>query len=480
MTVQSNNRIHKRALRPAGYRNLDQEQIDTLHNASLEIMDRTGMRFFFREAIDLFKKAGARITDGNIVHIPANLVEWARSTAPENVNIYDRNKQCAMALGDDRTYFGVGSDCMSIYDLESGKHRQAVLNDVVAGVRLVDALPNMDFVMSMFMPSDVPRTDYERHQMATMLQESTKPIIFVGIEADSTVMALEMAAVVAGGMKILQQYPFVINFINTVSAFHHNGESLQRLLYAAERNIPSIYAPGTTRGTLAPLTSAGAMALHNAAQLAGLVLSQLKREGSPIILCGRSGGFLDMRTLVSLYTAPDGGPYGWDLARNYRIPTFSAACTDAKVFDAQAAAETALTLFDKALNGANIVHDLGYLDCAMTGCLELVAFSDEVIEWIKRYWQPVEINAETLALDVIHAVGPDGHFLETDHTLKHFRDMWTPELLDRLDFETWSAKGSLTIQERANRRVKEIIAAHRADPLPPAVVSRLNDIVARR
>jgi trimethylamine--corrinoid protein Co-methyltransferase len=170
-----------------------------------------------------------------------------------------------------------------------------------------------------------------------------------------------------------------------VSPFHHNGESLQRLLYAAERNMPSIYVPGSARGTLTPITYAGALALNNAAQLAGLILSQLKREGSPLILCGRGGGYMDMRTMVAVYTAPDAGPYGWDLAQHYHVPTFAAACTDAKVFDAQAAAETALTIFDKALSGANIIHDLGYLDCAMTGSLELVAYCDEVIEWIKRY-----------------------------------------------------------------------------------------------
>jgi hypothetical protein len=104
--------------------------------------------------------------------------------------------------------------------------------------------------MSMFLPSDVPQADYERHQMSIMLQESTKPIIFVGIEIDSTVMAIDMAAAVAGGLKALQQYPFVINYVNTASAFHHNGESLQRLLYAAERNIPSIYDPGRFHGAL--------------------------------------------------------------------------------------------------------------------------------------------------------------------------------------------------------------------------------------
>jgi len=480
MESKPNTSESSRSFRPSGFRNLNQDQIEVLHNASLEIMERTGMRFFNQEALDLFKKAGAEISDENLVRIPSHLVEWARRSVPENVNIFDRNRQLLMMLGGDRTYYGVGSDCMSTYDLETGEHRTAVLSDVVNGVRLVDALPNMDFVMSMFLPSDVPQADYERHQMSVMLQESTKPIIFVGVEADSTVTALDMAAAVAGGLKTLQEYPFVINYVNTVSAFHHNGESLQRLLYAAERNIPSIYAPGSTRGTLAPITSAGAMALHNAAQLAGLVLSQLKREGSPLILCGRSGGFLDMRTMVSLYTAPDAGPYGWDLARHYRIPTFTVACTDAKIFDAQAAGETALTLFEKTLNGANIVHDLGYLDSAMTGSLELVVYSDEVIEWIKRYWQPFELTEESLALDLIHETGPDHHFLETDHTLRHFRELWAPALFDRLDFETWSSKGSLTLQQRANQRVLEIIGSHRVEPLPPKVKAKLADMVARK
>ena len=480
MESKTNSAAFSRSFRPSGFRNLDQDQIEVLHNASLEIMERTGMRFFDQEALDLFKKAGAGISEENLVRIPSQLVEWARRSVPENVNIFDRNRHLSMMLGGDRTYYGVGSDCMSTYDLETGEHRKALLSDVVNGVRLVDALPNMDFVMSMFLPSDVPQTDYERHQMSIMLQESTKPIIFVGIEADSTVMALDMAAVVAGGLKALQQYPFVINYVNTVSAFHHNGESLKRLLYAAERNIPTIYAPGSSRGTLAPITFAGAMALHNAGQLAGLVLSQLKREGSPLILCGRNGGFMDMRTMVSLYTAPDAGPYGWDLARHYRIPTFTAACTDAKIFDAQAAGETALTLFEKTLNGANIIHDLGYLDSAMTGSLELVVYSDEVIEWIKRYWRPFELTEESLALDLIHETGPDRHFLETEHTLRHVRDMWSPTLFDRTDFETWSSKGSVTLQQKANQRVLEIIGSHRAEPLPPEVKAKLADLVARR
>jgi trimethylamine--corrinoid protein Co-methyltransferase len=465
--------IH-RQYRRAGFRNLSQDQIDTLHDASLEIMDRTGMRFFDQEAVDLFKKAGADFSDGNLVRIPAHLVEWALGTVPKNVTIFDRNQRKSMLLGGDRTYFGPGSDCMSIYDCKTGEHRKALRSDVVDGVRLVDGLPNMDFVMSMFLPSDVPQEDYERHQMSIMLQESTKPIIFVGTEEECTVMAIEMAAAAAGGLKTLQQYPFVINYVNTVSPFQHNGESLRRMLLAAERNLPTIYAPGSMRGFLAPMTSAGALALSNAAQLAGLVLSQVKREGSPFILCGRGGGFMDMRTMVTLYAAPDAGPYGWDLARHYRVPTFTAACTDAKIFDAQA------TLFEKSLNGTNIIHDLGYLDSAMTGSLELVVFCDEVIEWIKRYWQSFEITEETLALDLIHQVGADGHFLETDHTLNHVHDLWSPALFDRSDYQAWSMGGQHTLQDKANQKVLEIIDNHRAESLPRKVKEKLAAIIARK
>ena len=140
MESETNTSANSRSYRPSGFRNLDQDQIEVLHNASLEIMKRTGMRFFDQEALDLFKKAGAGISDGNLVRIPSHLVEWARRSVPENVNIYDRNQRLFMMLGGDRTYFGVGSDCMSTYVLETGEYRQAVLSDVINGVRLVDAL----------------------------------------------------------------------------------------------------------------------------------------------------------------------------------------------------------------------------------------------------------------------------------------------------------------------------------------------------
>ena len=466
--------------RSVQFRSLTEDQITLLHEASLEIMARTGMRFYVQEALDLFKKAGASISDDNLVRIPPHLVEWALRTVPKNITIFDRNGRRTMSLGGYRSYFGVGSDCMHIYDLDTGERRQAVLDDVARGVRLVDALPNLDFVMSMFMPADVPPETYERHQMAVMLQESTKPIVFVGMEAASTVYAVEMAAAVAGGLESLQRYPFIINYVNVVSAFVHNEQSVKRLLYAAERNLPTIYAPSKARGTMAPMTVAGALALGNAGQLAGLVLSQLKREGSPFLRSKPGGDGMDMRSMVSLYAAPDGGPFGWDLAHHYGIPTFGAAgCSDAKIFDTQAAAEAALTLFDNAVNGANLIHDIGYLDCAMTGSLELVAFCDEIIGWLRRYLRKVEISEETLALDLIHEIGPDGHFVETRHTLRHVREDWRPTLFDRFNYHRWAAEGATTLQRRANQKVREIIEKHRAEPLPKDVVESIQAVIGK-
>ncbi|NIW48383.1 MAG: trimethylamine methyltransferase [Gammaproteobacteria bacterium] len=471
-------RVNHTKQRSIHFHSLTEEQLQKLHDASLEIMHRTGMRFYDDTALALFKKAGAKISEDNLVQIPPKLVEWAIKTAPKDIPIYDQNGRQTMSLGGDRSYFGVGSDCMHIYDLDSGKRRKAVLDDVINGVRLVDALPDLDFVMSMFLPSDVPEDIYERKQMSVMLQESSKPIVFVGIEENSTVYAIQMAALVAGGLEELQRRPFVINYVNTVSSLKHNQESVARMLYAAERNIPTIYAPGNSRGVTSPMTMAGTLALGNAGQLGGLVLSQIMREGSPFLRSNPGGFSMDMRSMVSLYSAPDVGPYGWDLTNYYGIPTFGAAgCSDSKIFDGQAAAEAALTLFENAVNGVNLIHDVGYLDCAMTGSLELASFCADIIGWLRQYLKEFEINDETLALDLIHDIGPDGHFLESEHTLRYVRDAWAPKMMDRLDYHRWENLGATTLQQRANFQVKEIISHHRAEPLARKIVDQLEEIV---
>jgi trimethylamine--corrinoid protein Co-methyltransferase len=168
------------------------------------------------------------------------------------------------------------------------------------------------------------------------------------------------------------------------------------------------------------------------------------------------------------------------MAHHYGLPIFgTAGCSDAKVFDAQAAAEAAISLLTNTLGGANLIHDIGYLDFAMTGSLELVAFCDEIIGWIKCYLRPLEITDETLALDLIQDLGPDGSFLDTPHTVRHCRENWMPTLMDRQNYERWAESGSATLQERANRKVRQILGTHRAEPLPEDVQQTLKAVVER-
>jgi len=466
------------AILPNEYCPIPLPEVERLHHASLRILEETGLTCHHPEALSLFLKAGAEI-DSEVVRIKPELVEWALKTVPKELTIYNRDLEPVILIGGSRrtSYYGVGSDSINIYDLVSNKRRKAVLEDIVSGMRLVAGLPNVHFVMSMFVPSDVSADRYERHQMRVMLNENIKPIVFTGISADSTQLAVDMATAVHGSEELTRR-PFIINYVNTITAMKHNKESLQRLLDASRLNIPTIYAPGNSRGTSAPMTVAGMLALGNAGQLAGLVLSQLACEGSPFILNNPCVGALDMRTMVDLYVSPDGGAFSLDLAKYYGLAALcSGGASDAKVFDGQATADACMTLFSNTFRGANLIQNLGYLDSAMTGSLELVVFCNEIISWLKHYLQPLKISDDRLALDTIHQVAPTGDFLASDHTMRYFKEDWYPELMDRSNYDKWQQGGELTLQARTNAMARELVETSRVEPLPPKTRSRIDSML---
>jgi trimethylamine--corrinoid protein Co-methyltransferase len=219
-------------------------------------------------------------------------------------------------------YFGPGSDCLNILDHRNGERRKTAMDDVVDGVRLCDALPNIDFVMSMFLPSDVDPMVSDRFQMEAMLNHSTKPIVYVTNDFSGTLDAVRMAEVVAGGAGALREKPFVACYINVTTGLRHNKDALQKLLYLSERGLPFTYVPVTQGGVTAPVTVAASFVSMNAGVLAGLVLSQLKREGTPFIVPGQGGEGLDLRTMVSPYAAPDDRPLCRAMGHYYNLPIF--------------------------------------------------------------------------------------------------------------------------------------------------------------
>lgn len=473
-------RINDRSFGSVQYARLSSEQCRKLHNASLEILARTGARLYDQEAIDLLKKAGASVSDGNLVRVPAGLVEKAFSTVPKRVTLYDRHGQSPIFLEEGNCYYGPGSDCLNIIDHRTGERRRAVLQDVVEGITVCDALPYIDFVMSMFLPSEVDAMVSDRYQMEVMLNTTTKPIVFVTNEFSGCVDAVEMAEAVAGGAEALKLRPFVACYVNVTTGLRHNEEALQKLLFMADKGLPALYVPVVVSGISGPITMAGSMALVNAGMLVGLVLSQLKREGAPFITPGWGGEGLDMKTMINPYCAPDPRGIAHALGHHYNLPIFGlGGSSESKLVDQQAAAEAALTLMTETLGGANLIHDLGYLESGLCGSLAQLVICDEMVGWIEHLMAPVEIDEETLALDLIDEIGPDGQFLDSDHTHAHFQERWYPGVFERGDYDQWQAAGGTSLAERATKHVEQILAEHKPEPLPEEVAQKIKAIVRR-
>jgi len=468
------------APRSPRYDRLTPDQCQRLHEASLEILDRTGVRLLEPAAVELLRRAGASVEDGDRVRIPARLVDWALSVAPKALTLYDRLGRAAITCAGDAVAFGPGSDCLHVIDHRTGERRDATRQDAIEGMTLCDALPNIDFVMSLFLPHDVDNRIADRHQMEIMLSRSTKPIVLVAYELDGMVDALAMAEAVAGGADALRERPFVATYVNVTRGLVHGGDSLRKLLLLAERGLPALWIPVTSGGTTGPVTMAGNLALNNAGVLVGVVLAQLQREGAPIVIPGFGGDALDLRTMVDPFAEPDHRGTVPSLAHHYGLPMFSlAGGSDSKAVDGQAALEASLTLLYDALAGGHLVHDSGYLESGLTGSLAQLVICDEIIAWIRTSIAPVEISDETLALDLIDALGPDGSFLEADHTIRHYRERWYPDLIDRRSHSAWAARGGLDLAERAAARVDQILANHQPEPLDPAVAAAIHAIVER-
>jgi trimethylamine--corrinoid protein Co-methyltransferase len=226
------------------------------------------------------------------------------------------------------------------------------------------------------------------------------------------------------------------------------------------------------------VTQAGSVALDYAGVLVGLVLAQLKREGAPVIVSGMPpGGTFDMKTLVTSYCEPE-RTITAALSHHYGFPMFAiAGASEAKVFDQQAAAEAAVSLVVETLAGSNIIHDLGYLESGLTFSFAQLLLADEIVSWIKAFAKGYEVNEETLALDLIAELGPEGDFLNTPHTLKHYRERWYPNLFERATYEGWRSKGGKNLAERAKEKIDTILAEHKPEPLPPKIRERLHEIV---
>jgi trimethylamine--corrinoid protein Co-methyltransferase len=469
-------------LETVGFRILSRSQLDDIHDASMRILRQTGVRVYSDEATALLADAGAHVGAGGLVRIPAHLIDWAVRSSPSSITIYDRNGAEAMHVGRRRTYFGTGSDTPNVIDPYTGVRRRPLLADVAGFARVGDALPNIDFLMCMGIASDVAAETAELHHFAAMTRNSTKPIVYTALDVAAAGRLLEMAGAVAGGEDTFRQRPFAIMYIEPVSPLGFAPDDMQKLLFCAEHGIPCIFMSGMLSGGTGPVTPAGGLALANAESLAGILIAQLRRKGTPVV----SGGgilTLDMRTSISSYGSPEfmlTMAAISELAEYYDLPAWGyAGCTDAKCFDEQAAADAATWVMMAALSGSNLAHDVGFIEGGMTSSFEQLVFTNEMIGKCAHLLGGIRVDEESLAVGVTHDVGPGGTFLTHKHTSTHCRSAWSPELEDRQNHGSWAKGGSLTMRDRVNAKVRQLLEDHQPIPLPPDVDAKLARLLER-
>jgi trimethylamine--corrinoid protein Co-methyltransferase len=291
-----------------------------------------------------------------------------------------------------------------------------------------------------------------------------------------------MAAAVAGGLEALVEQQHILLYSEPSSPLQQSETAVDKLLLMAEHRLPIVHSPAPLMGGTGPITMASGLALSLAEILSSLAVHQLKCPGAPFVF-GAGLHHMDMSAAQICYASPEfqlTKAAIAQLGRWYGLPTWGyAGCSDAKMMDEQAALESLLSVIMAKFSGANLVHDVGYVESGLTGSYEMIVLTDELIAMADHLMKGIEISDDTLMLDELHAVGPGGHFLDSRNTLERFRDFWYPGLLDRGRREQWLAAGAQTLGHKLNARVKEIISSHRPRPLDAAVKQEVQEILAQ-
>jgi trimethylamine--corrinoid protein Co-methyltransferase len=456
---------------------LEREDCLRIHRATCDILRDTGVRVYSQTGLDLLRQAGAAVED-DLVRIPPSLVEWALASAPGKFDLYQRGSQeVALKLDGEQIYFGPGSDTLHYLDPRTGGRRDFKLADVGDCIRVCDALPEIGFVMSVGVPGDVPSERSYRYQFASMIRNTTKPIVFVCDDLEDIRAIASIAATVAGGWDNLSRYPNILLYSEPSTPLQHSKEAVEKLLYCAEHAIPVTHSPAPMMGGTAPVTIAGAVALGSAEMLSGLVMHQLKHPGAPFLF-GHGVHHLDMKTMVSVYGAPEfqlARVLAAEMGHFYGLPVWGyAGHSDSKVIDGQAAVDMQFSVLVALLARTNLNHDIGYLESGLTNSPEMMVLADEVIGMNRRFVEGVRLDDEYLALDVIHQVGPGGEFMSHDHTMAHFRELWSPQIFDRSQLDRWEQLGSKDLNARLREATIALMDEHQVPPLPEEVEQEID------
>jgi trimethylamine---corrinoid protein Co-methyltransferase len=461
---------------------LSQDQLEEMFNSVLTVLETIGLDVHHEEARKILSDAGARV-DGKRVCIPQHLVKRCLATAPRSFTIYARDGNPAhdIHIGPGRAHFGPGPTPPNFIDIETLERRLFVKDDARIVATVVDALPNIDFCESLGTISDVHPDLAASYEFATMFPNTSKPIVAWSYGWDDSADIHKIAVAEAGGQEAFEKRPNYVHYCEPLSPLVSTFDAVDKVIFAARHGVPVIFTTCALAGGTAPVTAAGIIVQTTAESFLGLVLAQTIRPGLPFFMGGVLS-VMDMSAMILTYGAPELSLMmagATELAHYLGIPLWqTGGCTDAKCLDEQAALEGSLSCFFSALTGGDLCHDVGYTESGMTGSIFQTVMMDDAIGYSRRITRGIEVNEDTLAADVIHNVGPDGHYLYEEHTMRHFKtEFWYPNLCDRHNFEEWDEMGRKTMRQRVIERTREILGSHKSSPVKPETVDAITAIM---
>lgn len=469
-----------REIRGGQFFPLSPHNVIKIHNASVEVLERAGVRCPSPHALEAFRKAGARVEDGR-VHLSRWLVEDAIFHAPSRIRLCGRDPRHDLTLEGQRVHAGTGGSALNVIDLDTGKRRPALLSDLASIARLVDALEHIDFFMRPLTPSDVPREEVDLVKWRTAFQNTSKHVMGSAFFAGTAEKVLRMAEIIAGGRKRLRERPilsFIVCWLRSPLTMTEPNISI--LLELVKRRIPVVLSSAPMAGTTSPVTLAGTLVQLNAELLSGIALTQIVAPGSPV-LYGAVPAAADLRTMSFASGAVETAllnAAAAQLAHHYGIPVYNTAgLTEAKVPDIQAGYEKVFGCMAAGMAGGNIIHDAaGMLESALTVSYEQYVIDNEIIGMLKRMLLGIEVSDDTLAVDTICEVGPDGNYFSESHTVKHMRkEFYYPRLSNRQHYEDWVAGGEEDARIKARKIAKEILETHRPEPLLARIARKIEN-----
>ena len=447
---------------------LTQEQIEKIHEASLEILQETGMKVRYEPARELFANHGCSV-DGERVKFPREIVEKYRKMAPPSFTFHARDPKFEKTIPRDSPVIVTASSAPDIIDPVTGKERRAESADIARIAHLINELPGYDMFSISTLADDAPKDQFTISRLYPALKYCLKPIRATTTDHKDTLTMMEMAYIVAGGEEAYKEHPFLTHhYCPTVSPLTMDVLSTQNVMFFAGEGLPVYPTIVPNAGLTSPMSMAGTLVQGNAEYLATCTLMQMVKEGTPTIYATLAT-VADMRTGAYTSGAIECGMLHMafaQLARFYHVPCGSyIGLTNSKLNDAQAGYETGMSSMGGLVGGLDMFNIGGLIDALKTFDFAKAVIDDEVAQMLKRVKRGISFNDDDLAVDLIKEIGPGGSYIVAKHTINRMKtEAVMTKIADRDARTIWEKKGALDINARALNKAKEIMSRN-TEPL---------------